>query len=466
MAEKFISYLEKSFLANKGLSDLYSELFDKARGSNHSAWDSYAKSNKQEKDLTVVINTFFSEFVEFAEAIKQELTQTERQGLDPARMYEIAVTMISQDIFKHDYKFADLITKQADKLIHSLDLTSTSDLTGKDLFKIDESRTNQILSTVLLAYCCAIQCIRKSNENIDAGVYASSHYRSADLIGIPIAYFFKSLAMIADGSNGSENELRYGYELSLAALNRFQTQPGMLNLVADYELKLSRLISKNDEKIDLRLRALNHVEKAIQIDPDYSSYYKLRSEIFTDLSNYQRAVSDLNIAIRLTKTHADSTNRMRYESALESLQMFESGMSQVRNVQMLGEDVQMLGEDLKISLAKSSEKMENMEETVSSTLDDAERQIEGAQVTVSNNEKRIAELNEELKNSKREQLQYMAIIASVIAIIQTGLTVVSSAANANATWRFWVPILSTNAITLIVFLIGINWIATRDKSKT
>lgn len=458
MAEKFISYLEKSFLANKELSDLYSELFDKARGSNHSAWDNYAKSNKQEKDLTVVINTFFSEFVEFAEAIKQELTQTERQGLDPARMYEIAVTMISQEIFKHDYKFADFITKQADKLIHSLDLTSTSDLTGKDLFKVDESRATQILSTVLLAYCCAIQCIRKSNENIDAGVYASSHYRSADLIGIPIAYFFKSLAMIADGSNGSENELRYGYELSLAALNRFQTQPGMLNLVADYELKLSRLISKNDEKIDLRLRALNHVEKAIQIDPDYPSYYKLRSEIFTDLSNYQRAVSDLNIAIRLTKTHADNSQRVRYESALESLQMFESGMSQVRNVQMLGED-------LKISLAKSSEKMENMEETVGSKVDVAERQIEGAQVTVLNNEKRIDELNEELKNSKREQLQYMAIIASVIAIIQTGLTVVTSAANANATWRFWVPILSTNAITLIVFLIGINWIATRDKSK-
>jgi len=265
--------------------------------------------------------------------------------------------------------------------------------------------------------------------------------------------------MIADGSNGSEVELRYGYELSLAALSRFQTQPGMLNLVADYELKLSRLVSNIDEKIDLRLRALNHVEKAIHIDPDYPSYYKLRSEIFTDQSNYQRANSDLNIAIRLTKAHADVSNRQRYESALESLQMFETGMSQVRNVQMLGEN-------LKISLAESSEKMKSMEKTVSSTLVVAERQIEEAQLKVLNNEKRISELNEDLKGSKREQLQYMAIIASVIAIIQTGLTVVSSAASTNATWKFWVPILSCNAILLIVFLIGINWIATHDKSKT
>ena len=446
MAEK-ISSLEKSFSANNDIQVLYSELFDKARGSKNSAWTDYSKSGKQDTDLTVVINTFLSEFTEFAVAIRQLLTQTERQGLDPARMYEIAVNMISEKIFKHDYLFPDLISREAEKLIYSLDSTNTSD-------------AEQRLSTVLLAYCCAIQCIRKSNENnIDAGVYATGHHRSADLIGIPIAYFYKSLAMIADGSNGSEVELRYGYELSLAALSRFQTQPGMLNLVADYELKLSRLVSNIDEKIDLRLRALNHVEKAIHIDPDYPSYYKLRSEIFTDQSNYQRANSDLNIAIRLTKAHADVSNRQRYESALESLQMFETGMSQVRNVQMLGEN-------LKISLAESSEKMKSMEKTVSSTLVVAERQIEEAQLKVLNNEKRISELNEDLKGSKREQLQYMAIIASVIAIIQTGLTVVSSAASTNATWKFWVPILSCNAILLIVFLIGINWIATHDKSKT
>jgi tetratricopeptide (TPR) repeat protein len=113
--------------------------------------------------------------------------------------------------------------------------------------------------------------------------------------------------------------------VSIFLILTFLCLGAMAITAADWFNNAKALWDENGGKFTDPAKAIEYLDNAIKLQPDYASAYNNRGNAYTDLRQYQRAIEDYNKAILLKPDYAEAYNNRgdayyglgQYERAIE-----------------------------------------------------------------------------------------------------------------------------------------------------
>jgi hypothetical protein len=424
----------------------------------------WTNSNRAAEDLSRFAASVTPQLAIVSQLLYQQFDSHD-ENVDPGRVFEQAVMLISNSV-NDDYRvfqeLADQTLKHLNESTERVDQQSRIlTLPGEDAITIRIDRTERSLS--LLAYCCAIQSLRKIRDSsTSASDFVTLSKRTQDLTGIPIAYFYKALASISDqtGDGANDLELKKGYEYALAALDRFSRSPGAHNLVAKYEYELMMMTGSASTREELRSKGYANVSTAIRLDPEYPAYFFLRGLFHIEEGRSDLAISDLKIARSLAISNGEKALAEEYETRTQQVRFSLVNEKRLAEAQNINIQLRSVLEESNRALSQSNQRLEALERDFTQVRTLSSETIRRVDEVESRNLREFAKIETGLSESRREQVQLVAVVAAVLAIIQVSVGVGAEAVDGGITGQ-WRPILLLAiplfvAAILIFFLFWVN----------
>lgn len=172
----------------------------------------------------------------------------------------------------------------------------------------------------LLCFCCVLW-LMEAESMPGAADRALNEKERIDLIGEPIALFFRARALLISPV-ASDAQTQLGYEYIRAALSKYPNNAGMHHTAAIYQLRRAQTTT-DPERAKTRLgEALDDIDRAIIAEPEWPIFYVTRAKIKRLVGETASSLIDLQTAVELAR-YVSSSDIKTSEARREWTELLE-----------------------------------------------------------------------------------------------------------------------------------------------